>query len=438
MKKTLYAVLTALSLSGGVISTPASATPPPEPQMANEEFSDAQLDSILAPIALYPDTVLTHILIASTYPLEVLNAYRWRKDNSHLSAEEVAEEVELFDWDPSVRALAPLTQVLETMSDDLDWLQDLGDNVLIDQSRVLARVQVLRQHALNTGHLKNSDYLTYEKEEEVIVIEPRRREVVYIPYYDTRVVYGSWWHPIAPVYWHHPVHAVSHASFYWSPSFRLSTHFYFGGIHWHDRYVVVSQSPVRYYHHPRYTRRVYSKGYQRWDHNAEHRRSRYSPRVINKVHSLREGRPIQSKATYHQRKIEHRELKDQLRHVRSAPQERTIRQRDGVNTSPKELNREKRDIKPVRRGELTHPERPVIDKKEYMQRERHVSPRPQIERRELQRQEIQRSQQGVSRDTSRDTISRQVAPVRDLPRRQEPPTRQPRDVHRKRDLERDR
>ncbi|NMH59895.1 DUF3300 domain-containing protein [Alteromonas sp. MYP5] len=438
MKKILIAVLATLPLAGVVLSTPVSATPPPEPQMKQDEFSDAELDSILAPIALYPDTVLTHILIASTYPLEVLNAYRWRKDNSHLTAEEVAEEVEVFDWDPSVRALAPLTQVLETMSDDLDWLQDLGDNVLIDQGRVLARVQVLRQHALNTGNLKNSDYLTYEKEEEVIVIEPRRREIVYIPYYDTRVVYGSWWHPIAPVYWHHPVHAVSHASFYWSPSFRLSTHFYFGGIHWHDRYVVVSHAPVRYYHHPRYTRHVYSKGYQRWDHNADHRRTRYSPRVINRVQSLREGKHIQSKASYQQRKIEHRELNDQLRHVRSMPREKVIQQRDVVKTQSRELNREKRDVTPIRRGELAQPERPVIDKKEYMQRERQVTPRPQVERREIQREVIERRQQDVSREISRGAISRDMAPVRDMSRQQTVPTRQPRDVHRSRDLDRDR
>ncbi len=430
MKKTMFAVLTALSLSGYVISTPASATPPPEPQMSQAEFSDAELDSILAPIALYPDTVLTHILIASTYPLEVLNAYRWRKDNAHLSAEEVAEEVEMFDWDPSVRALAPLTQVLETMSDDLDWLQNLGDNVLIDQARVLERVQVLRQHALNTGHLKNSDYLTYEKEEDVIVIEPRRREVVYIPYYDTRVVYGNWWHHIEPVYWHHPIHALSHASFYWSPSFRLSAHFYFGGIHWHNRHVVVTHAPVRYYHHPRYNRRVYSKGYQRWDHNADHRRTRYSPRVINRVHSLREGKHIQSKTNYQQRKIEHRALNDQLKHVRSHPRSNAIHKRDVVKTHTRDLHREKRDVKPVRRNELVRPEKPRIDKREYMQRERDMSPRSHSERREIQRKSIERQPVEVKRDYS--TV--RSAP----PQRHAPPERQKREVHRSRSLEKDR
>ncbi|MCW8091083.1 DUF3300 domain-containing protein [Alteromonas sp. ASW11-130] len=435
MKKTLFIVLTALLLSGYVISPPVGATPPPEPQMAQREVSDAELDSILAPIALYPDTVLTHILIASTYPLEVLNAYRWRKDNAHLSAEEVTEEVEVFDWDPSVRALAPLTQVLETMSDDLDWLQDLGDNVLIDQSRVLARVQVLRQHALNTGHLKNSDYLTYEKEEEVIVIEPRRREVVYIPYYDTRVVYGNWWHPIAPVYWHHPVHAVSHASFYWSPSFRLSTHFYFGGIHWHDRHVVFSHAPVRYYHRPRNTRHVYSKGFQRWNHNADHRRSRYSPRVINRVHSLQEGNQIQSKPNYQQRNIQHRALNDELKQVRNLPRNKVIDKRDLRSAHPRDVQREKRDVAPVRRSELAKPERPVLDKKEYMQRERHVSRRPKVERRELHRQHADPRHVEIKRDTV-STVSRDRTSVKDLTQRNELPRREQREAHRSRDRER--
>ncbi len=430
MKKTMFAVLTALSLSGYVISMPASATPPPEPQMHQDEFSDAELDSILAPIALYPDTVLTHILIASTYPLEVLNAYRWRKDNAHLSAEEVAEEVEMFDWDPSVRALAPLTQVLETMSDDLDWLQNLGDNVLIDQARVLERVQVLRQHALNSGHLKNSDYLTYEQDEEVIVIEPRRREVVYIPYYDTRVVYGNWWHHIEPVYWHHPVHALSHASFFWSPSFHLSAHFYFGGIHWHNRHVVVTHAPVRYYRHPRYNRHVYSKGYQRWDHNADHRRTRYSSRVVNRVHSLREGKHIQSKANYQQRKIQHRALNNELKQVRSYPHDKMRQQRDVVKTHPRDLHREKREVKPVHRNELTRPEKPRIDKRDYMQSERGISARPSVDRRDVERQSIERQRVLINRDSS---------PVRSAPpQRQEPPARQKREVHNKKNLEHNR
>lgn len=149
---------------------------------ASEDYaSDAQLDSLLAPIALYPDTLLTHILIASTYPLDVVSADRWRQSNKHLTPEQVENVLEDVDWDPSVKALAPFTDLLNTMASDLQWLQQLGDSVLLSQERVLDRVQVLRQHARNTGNLETNDYIDVEAERsnsrEIIYIAPRQREV---------------------------------------------------------------------------------------------------------------------------------------------------------------------------------------------------------------------------------------------------------------------
>ena len=281
MKRTTLTLLVTLTLGTALPATQAIATSEPASDMAQASYTDAELDSLLAPVALYPDSVLTHILIAATYPLEVVAADRWRQENQHLTAEQVAVQVDAFNWDPSVKALAPFEQVLRTMADDLNWLQALGDNVLISQSRVLARVQVLRQHALESGSLSDNDYQTIERDKEIIVIEPRRREVVYVPYYDTRVVYGNWWHPVAPVYWHHPVNYRNHFGFYWSPSIRLSTFFYFGGIHWHNRHVVVTRQPVRHYYRGPGVKRVYTKEYRRWDHDVNHRRIRYSNRVVH-------------------------------------------------------------------------------------------------------------------------------------------------------------
>ena len=126
---------------------------------STQQYSDAELDSVLAPIALYPDTLLTHILIAATYPLDVVAADRWRQSNKHLTPEQVENVLASVNWDPSVKALAPFTDLLSTMANDLQWLQQLGDNVLIDQSRVLDRVQVLRQHAFNPCNLVTNDYI---------------------------------------------------------------------------------------------------------------------------------------------------------------------------------------------------------------------------------------------------------------------------------------
>ena len=256
---------------------------------STQQYSDAELDSVLSPIALYPDTLLTHILIAATYPLDVVAADRWRQSNKHLTPEQVENVLASVNWDPSVKALAPFTDLLSTMANDLQWLQQLGDNVLIDQSRVLDRVQVLRQHALNTGNLVTNDYIEVEREREptreIIYIEPRQREVVYVPYYDPHVVYGHWWHTTSPVRWRHHVSYHHHSNVYWSPSIHLSTFFFFGSVHWHNRHVVIHREPVRRYYHGSPRKRVISRDYRRWEHNTVHRRARYSTRVVHNAPS---------------------------------------------------------------------------------------------------------------------------------------------------------
>jgi hypothetical protein len=285
MKKLTLALLVAMGTLSTSFPMLASASVEPETKVDNYQYSDAELDSLLAPIALYPDTLLTHIMIAATYPLDVVAADRWRQSNLHLTPEQVEQALDPVTWDPSVKALAAFTDILHTMAEDLNWLQQLGDNVLISEARVLDRVQLLRQHALNTGNLQSNDYLEVEREIEqersVIVIAPRHRDVVYVPYYDPLVVFGLWSHAIAPVHWHHRVSYRHRGNFFWAPQVRLSSFFYFGGIRWSNRHVVIHREPVRHYYRGTPNKRVYSKGYQRWQHNADHRRARYSNRVVH-------------------------------------------------------------------------------------------------------------------------------------------------------------
>lgn len=280
-----------IALGGAAVGLPVIAQQSTVDTSANQtlgtsqtEVSDAQLDSLLAPIALYPDTLLTHILIASTYPLDVISADRWRQSNKHLTPEQVEDVLEDVDWDPSVKALAAFTDLLNTMANDLDWLQQLGDSVLVSQDRVLDRVQVLRQHARNTGNLDTNDYVEVETEQnnsrEIIYIAPRQREVVYVPYYDPQIVYGNWWHPIAPIFWSHHVNYHRHRNLYWSPRVRISAFFSFGAVHWSNRHVVVHRQPVRRFYRGSQRKRVISNDYQRWEHRVDHRRARYSQRVV--------------------------------------------------------------------------------------------------------------------------------------------------------------
>jgi len=244
-----------------------------------EPFSEAELEQILAPIALYPDTVLSHILIAATYPLEVIQAERWTTNNPDYEGSEAVEAVNDKDWDPSVKALVAFPQVLKRLSENLEWTQKLGDAFLQDEEKLLASVQSLRQRAYKAGNLEKMDKVNVTHEDDSsIVIEPIEREVVYVPYYDTRVIYGSWhWSHYPPVYWHTPHYASNyydhHTPFYWGPRIRVSFGFFFSSFHWHNRHLVRI-------HHDHYRPRHYYDRHQirnheharRWAHNPTHRR----------------------------------------------------------------------------------------------------------------------------------------------------------------------
>ena len=244
-----------------------------------EPFSEAELEQILAPIALYPDTVLSHILIAATYPLEVVQAERWTIDNPDYEGSDAVEAVNDKDWDPSVKALAAFPQLLKRLSENLEWTQKLGDAFLQDEEKLLASVQSLRQRAYEAGNLDKMDKVSITHEDDnSIVIEPVEKEIVYVPYYDTRVIYGSWyWSHYPPVYWHVPHYATRyydhHTPFYWGPRIHVSFGFFFSSFHWHNHHLIrIHRDHYRPRHY--YTRHqiVNHQHVRRWSHNPTHRR----------------------------------------------------------------------------------------------------------------------------------------------------------------------
>lgn len=260
---------------------------------AQASFSEAQLDSLLAPIALYPDTVLSHVLIASTYPLEVVEADRWARNNSRLKGDDAVNAVDNQDWDPSVKALVAFPDILQRMSDDLDWTQQLGDAFLASEERVMDSIQKLRNRAYASGNLDKVEHVRVVREEKVIVIEPSVERVVYVPAYDTRVVYGNWWWAdYPPVYWHYPSSYVFVSGFYWGPRVYIGPRFYFSGCHWRDRRVVVID------HHHHYNHRFYDSrsvvryaDAKHWHHNPVHRRgvAYHDNHTRERFHSPRES-----------------------------------------------------------------------------------------------------------------------------------------------------
>lgn len=235
-------------------------------------LAEAELAQILAPIALYPDTLLTHILIASTYPIEVIEAERWLKKNSALTAIQIEKQAEQNDWDISIKALLAFPQVLEKLSEDLTWMQTLGDAFLQDEARVLASIQRLRLQAEQAGSLANMDNVKVIKDQAIIIIEPAQAKIIYVPYYDTRVVYGRWhWSHYPPVYWRNPHYYAAHyGHFYWGHGVHIRSQFYSSAFHWHKRHVIVHHYNRSGYQSSK--KMVTSHQAKRWYHQPKHRR----------------------------------------------------------------------------------------------------------------------------------------------------------------------
>ena len=180
---------------------PAPASAPAQGDLLKPE----EIDALLSPIALYPDNLLAQVMMASTYPLEVVQASRWLKENKGLKDDALKAAVDKQGWDESVRSLVATPSVLDMMSDKLDWTQKLGDAVLAQQADVMDGVQRLRAKADANKKLTSTKEQKVSKKSEgskqVIVIEPTNPETVYVPYYDPAVVYGAWPYPAYPPYY---------------------------------------------------------------------------------------------------------------------------------------------------------------------------------------------------------------------------------------------
>ena len=172
----------------------------------DKPFKQEELDQLVAPIALYPDSLLAQILMASTYPLEVVDAARWAKANQSLKGDALTAALEQQNWDPSVKSLVNFPQVLDMMNEKLDWTQKMGDAFLAQQKDVMDTVQKLRLKAYGEGNLKSTEQqkVVVEEEQKTIIIEPAKPEVVYVPTYNPTVVYGAWPYPAYPPYYYYP------------------------------------------------------------------------------------------------------------------------------------------------------------------------------------------------------------------------------------------
>lgn len=174
---------------------------------AQRAFNQAELDALLAPIALYPDPLLGHVLNAAVFPQDTLAAAAWSRANSHLQPDDALRAADGQPWHPSVKALVAYPDVLARIAESPQWLHDLGQAYSGSYEYVNATVQQLRARAAASGHLQTNDYQRVYSENQVIYVQPVYPQVVYAPYYNPLVVYGAWWWPhYRPVYWRPWVH----------------------------------------------------------------------------------------------------------------------------------------------------------------------------------------------------------------------------------------
>jgi hypothetical protein len=243
-------------------------------------FSKEELDQMLAPIALYPDSLLAQVLMSCTYPADVAEAVAWSKANPNQTGDAAVNAVQSKDWDPAVASLVAFPQALAMMGERPDWVQTVGDAFLEQPEEVMDSVQRLRAAAQKAGNLETnaqqkvvSEPVPQAPTQQVIVIEPAQPEVVYVPAYNPTVVYGPWWYPShPPYYWPTPGYAFGSAlasGIAFGTGIAI-TNAIWGGFDWGRRDIDIN---VNRYNNININRRLNVNNTRvKWNHDASHRR----------------------------------------------------------------------------------------------------------------------------------------------------------------------
>jgi hypothetical protein len=232
-------------------------------------FKKEEIEQLVAPIALYPDALVAQILMASTYPLEIVSAARWSKANPNVKDKALEDAMQKQTWDPSVKSLAAFPSVLAMLNEKLDLTQKLGDAFLGQQKEVMDAVQRLRAQALKAGNLKSSKEQKVTTEQQgtttIIKIEPADPQVVYVPVYNPTVVYGPWPYPAYPPYYYYPPGYSAGSVFFAFTVGIIVGNAMWGGCHWGGGNVYINHNTYN-----NFNKTNINTG--DWNHNAEHRK----------------------------------------------------------------------------------------------------------------------------------------------------------------------
>jgi hypothetical protein len=276
IKKMFWACLCLWTLIGGLnlfskgVMAQNWATPEAMPLRQEE------LDQMVAPIALYPDELLSQILMAATYPLEVIEAARWSQANPGLRGDSLSAALEQKNWDPSVKSLVNFPSVLQMMNDNLEWMERLGEAFLTSPDRVMNTVQNLREMARAQGNLKNTweQRILTDPQSGTIIIEPASPEVVYVPVYDPMVIYGPWWWPAYHPFTYYPRGGVvpgRFLAFGAGVPIGAAWGYAWGGFDWLHHRVLINRNRNSHLN-PRIDRPTRKESNPVWVHDPNHRR----------------------------------------------------------------------------------------------------------------------------------------------------------------------
>jgi hypothetical protein len=281
------AMLALLSTLAGVTYSQATNPPPAAPQPSAEipppgdndaapdvapAASPQQLDSLVAPIALYPDNLLAQVLAASTYPLEIVQLQQWLAKNPGLKDQALTDAVMKQPWDSSVQALAPMTDVIKRMADNISWTTDLGNAFLAQQSDVMDAIQRMRKKAKDGNKLATTEQQKVETQvvdnKSVIVIQQSNPEVVYVPSYDPVAVWGAPYYPYPPMYYP-PYYPLAGAAITFGVGMAIGAAW--GGCGWGHNEININNNN-NYVRNQNSNRNVNNRsGNSNWQHNPAHR-----------------------------------------------------------------------------------------------------------------------------------------------------------------------
>lgn len=268
---------------------------------SDQKYPPEKIEQLVAPIALHPDALLTQILMASTYPLEVVEAARWSKENPKVTGEALSDAMAEKSWDPSIKSMTTFPQVLEMMNEDLAWLQQLGDAFLAQQKDVLDAVQRLRKRADEAGNLKSTNEQVVEKQEvdtdagtkeTVIIVEQSDPTVIYVPAYNPTIVYGVWPYPTYPPYYYYPPGYAARGVFWFSAGVIVGNSLW-GNCRWGHGDVDININRYNNFNRTNINS-------NRWNHNPAHRKGvPYRNRDVAKQYSNSDrNRKVQQREKY--------------------------------------------------------------------------------------------------------------------------------------------